>query len=82
MRQAKAYIKTITSEGAKKISWDRLLNACELYAGCISADDAEMGDVSMADVNWACYDHAEYEPVKLRHGVYGGIYRPNSVISD
>jgi hypothetical protein len=41
------------AEGAKKINRDGLLNACELYVGCLSADDAEMGDVSMADVNWA-----------------------------
>jgi hypothetical protein len=29
------------------------LNACELYAGRLSADDDEMGDGSMVDVNWA-----------------------------
>ena len=39
------------SEGAKKINWDGILNVCELYAGHLSTDDADMGDVSMADVN-------------------------------
>ena len=47
----KAYIKTITSEGAKKINWDGLLHACELYIGRLSADDADMDGVSMADVH-------------------------------
>ena len=51
LNMAKAYIKTITSEGAKKINWDGLLHACELYTGRISADDADMDGVSMADVH-------------------------------
>jgi hypothetical protein len=52
--QAKAYIKTITtSEGDKKINWTALLNACEFYKGSLGTDGAEMGDISMVNVNRA-----------------------------